>query len=111
MKLIEMTLTGFVDTTASDAPAPGGGSVSALAGALGAALTSMVCALTLGKKKYADVQDLAAATEKQAIALKDRYLISSIAIPKRLTRSARYFPCRRKPMRIRRRAGRRCRRR
>lgn len=74
MKLIEMTLTGFVDTTASDAPAPGGGSVSALEGALGAALTSMVCALTLGKKKYAGVQDLAAAAEKQAIALKDRYL-------------------------------------
>ena len=57
MKLIEMTLTGFVDTTASDAPAPGGGAVSALEGALGAALTSMVCALTLGKKKYAAVQD------------------------------------------------------
>lgn len=74
MKLIEMTLTGFVDTTASDAPAPGGGSVSALEGALGAALTSMVCALTLGKKKYADVQELAAAAEKQALALKDRYL-------------------------------------
>lgn len=74
MKLIEMTLAGFVDTTASDAPAPGGGSVSALEGALGAALTSMVCALTLGKKKYADVQDLAASTEKQALALKDRYL-------------------------------------
>ena len=74
MKLIEKTLTGFVDTTASDAPAPGGGSVSALEGALGAALTSMVCALTLGKKKYADVQDLAASTEKQALALKDRYL-------------------------------------
>ena len=66
MKLIEMTLAGFVDTAASDAPAPGGGSVSAF--------TSMVCALTLGKKKYADVQDLAASTEKQALALKDRYL-------------------------------------
>ena len=74
MKLIEMTLTGFVDTAASDAPAPGGGSVSALEGALGAALTSMVCALTLGRKKYADVQDLAASTEKQALELKDRYL-------------------------------------
>lgn len=74
MKLIEMTLTGFVDTAASDAPAPGGGSVSALEGALGAALTSMVCALTLGRKKYADVQELAAAAEKQALALKDRYL-------------------------------------
>ena len=74
MKLIEMTLAGFVDTAASDAPAPGGGSVSALEGALGAALTSMVCALTLGRKKYADVQELAAAAEKQALALKDRYL-------------------------------------
>lgn len=74
MKLIEMTLTGFVDTTASDAPAPGGGSISALEGALGAALAAMVCSLTLGKKKYADVQDLAAATEKTAQNLKERYL-------------------------------------
>lgn len=74
MKLVDMSLTGFVDTTASDAPAPGGGSISALEGALGAALASMVCALTLGKKKYADVQELAAETEKKALGLKDRYL-------------------------------------
>ena len=38
-------------------PAPGGGAVAALAGALGSALTSMVCNLTLGKKKYAEVQE------------------------------------------------------
>ncbi|MFN2156441.1 MAG: cyclodeaminase/cyclohydrolase family protein [Anaerolineae bacterium] len=56
-KLTDKTLVDFLDALASSAPAPGGGSVAALAGALGAALVSMVCNLTLGKKKYADVQD------------------------------------------------------
>lgn len=51
------TLTGFLDDLASSSPAPGGGSVAALAGALGAALTSMVCHLTIGKKKYAGVEE------------------------------------------------------
>jgi len=46
----------FLDQVASNSPAPGGGSVSALAASLGASLTSMVCRLTIGKKKYADVQ-------------------------------------------------------
>ena len=46
----------FLDETASHSPAPGGGSVAALAASLGTALTSMVCQLTIGKKKYADVQ-------------------------------------------------------
>jgi len=50
-------VTNFLDELASNAPAPGGGSVAALSGALGAALVSMVCNLTLGKKAYADVQD------------------------------------------------------
>jgi methenyltetrahydrofolate cyclohydrolase len=50
------TLNGFLDELASSSPAPGGGSVAALSGALGAALTSMVCNLTIGKKKYADVE-------------------------------------------------------
>ncbi|MBE6994120.1 MAG: cyclodeaminase/cyclohydrolase family protein [Ruminococcaceae bacterium] len=54
MKLIEMTVDKYVDTVASDAPAPGGGSVSALAGAQGAGLATMVAALTVGKKKYLD---------------------------------------------------------
>jgi len=49
------TLKMFLDDLASSTPAPGGGSVAALSGALGAALTSMVCNLTVGKKKYADV--------------------------------------------------------
>lgn len=45
----------FSDHVASSEPAPGGGSVSAAAGALAAALCAMVCRLTIGKKKYADV--------------------------------------------------------
>lgn len=54
--LKDLTVSGFVDVTASDAPAPGGGSVSALAGALAAALAEMVANLTVGKAKYAEVE-------------------------------------------------------
>lgn len=57
MKLIDMTIAGFIDELASDSPAPGGGSVSALNGAIAAALTSMVANLTIGKKKYAEVEE------------------------------------------------------
>ena len=55
--LTERTVSQFLDELASNSPAPGGGSVAALAGAVGAALSSMVCNLTVGKKKYADVQE------------------------------------------------------
>lgn len=55
--LTERTVAQFLDDLASNSPAPGGGSVAALAGAAGSALTSMVCNLTIGKKKYADVQE------------------------------------------------------
>jgi formiminotetrahydrofolate cyclodeaminase len=54
--LTAKSLSQFLDELASSSPAPGGGSVAALSGALGAALTSMVCRLTIGKKKYAEVQ-------------------------------------------------------
>jgi formiminotetrahydrofolate cyclodeaminase len=56
VKLTDKPVTGFLDELASNAPAPGGGSVAALSGALGAALISMVCNLTVGKKGYEDVQ-------------------------------------------------------
>lgn len=46
----------YLQTLASREPVPGGGGASALAGALGAALAGMVCNLTLGKKKYANVE-------------------------------------------------------
>ena len=55
--LASMKVNNFLYELASNSPAPGGGSVAALAGALGAALTSMVCNLTVGKDKYADVED------------------------------------------------------
>lgn len=54
--LTNRTVSEFLDETASNSPAPGGGSVAALSAALSVALTSMVCRLTIGKKKYAEVQ-------------------------------------------------------
>ncbi len=50
--LVEKTVKDFVASVASKEPAPGGGSVSALASSLGAALTSMVGNLTIGRKAY-----------------------------------------------------------
>ena len=74
MKLAELKTAGFVDLLASDAPAPGGGSAAALEGALGAALTAMVCGLTVGKKKYAEFQELAEEAQKKATDLKARFV-------------------------------------
>ena len=48
---------GFLEKLASKDAVPGGGGGAAFAGALGAALTSMVCNLTLGKKKYQEVEN------------------------------------------------------
>jgi len=56
-KLVDMDIKSFLDEVASESPAPGGGSVAALAGALAAALSAMVCNLTLNKEKYASVHD------------------------------------------------------
>jgi len=56
-KLTEKPIKSFLDELASSVPAPGGGSVAALSGALGAALISMVGNLTIGKEKYASVQE------------------------------------------------------
>ncbi len=56
----------FLDQLASSAPTPGGGGAAALLGAMGAALTSMVCNLTIGKEKYADVEGEMKDTLKRA---------------------------------------------
>ena len=53
----DKTIREFLDEAASAAPTPGGGSVAALTGALGAALVSMVGNLTVGREKYRDVED------------------------------------------------------
>lgn len=74
MELSELTVRSFANLLGSDAPAPGGGSAAALAGSLGAALAAMVSALTLGRKKYADFQELAQSGFERGSALKDELL-------------------------------------
>lgn len=54
---IELSCVEFIDKLSSKSPTPGGGGAAAMAGALSAALSSMVGNLTIGKKKYADVED------------------------------------------------------
>ena len=70
--LIDLTVTDFLDELASDSPAPGGGSVAALNGALGAGLIAMVARLTIGKKGYDAVQSLMEETRDGADRLKQR---------------------------------------
>jgi len=67
------TMQAFLDDLASSSPAPGGGSVAALSGALGSALTSMVCNLTIGKKKYADVEEEMKKVVVQAEHLREQF--------------------------------------
>lgn len=52
----DKSVQAFIDGLASKAPTPGGGSAAAVMGAQAAALISMVCNLTIGKPKYADVE-------------------------------------------------------
>ena len=63
---MDLTCAEFIDVLASKAPAPGGGGAAAFVGAIGTALGNMVGSLTLGKAKYADVQDDIAALKAQA---------------------------------------------
>jgi glutamate formiminotransferase/formiminotetrahydrofolate cyclodeaminase len=72
--LVSMTLKRFSDELSSDSPAPGGGSVAALCGALGSALCSMVAGLTHGKKGYETYNDEMEKTGIEAQSLKDRFL-------------------------------------
>ena len=64
------SLDGFVSRVASPDPTPGGGSVAAHAGAIGAALAQMVAGLTVGKKKYAAVEEAMRAMALQATGLR-----------------------------------------
>ena len=57
MKLVELDLLKFLDVVDSNSPAPGGGSVSALASSLGTSLARMVAHLSFGKKKYEALPD------------------------------------------------------
>jgi glutamate formiminotransferase / formiminotetrahydrofolate cyclodeaminase len=69
------TLSGFVGAIASPTPVPGGGSVAAHAGAVGAALAQMVAGLTVGKKKYAAVD-----AEMRELAVRAAALGNTLAV-------------------------------
>ncbi len=68
--LKELKLADYLNLLASDAPAPGGGSASALCGAQGAALTAMVANLTVSRKKYEAFHDVCGQAAEEAEALK-----------------------------------------
>lgn len=68
--LVDKTVTGFIEELASNSPAPGGGSAAALAGSLGAALTTMVCNFTEGKPKFSDVQGEILQIKEKGLVLK-----------------------------------------
>ena len=57
MKLIDMTVTNFANEVDSNSPAPGGGSVAALASDIGIGLSRMMAHLSFGKKKYEALDD------------------------------------------------------
>ncbi len=72
--LASMSVRQFVDTTSSDAPAPGGGSVAALCGSLAAGLGSMIGALSVGRPEFAAVAAELDAAAVEGQALKEHFL-------------------------------------
>ena len=74
MDMTQNSCRAFVDVLASAAPVPGGGGAAALVGAIGTALGNMVGSLTVGKKKYADVQDEIIALKEKCVFLQKELL-------------------------------------
>jgi glutamate formiminotransferase/formiminotetrahydrofolate cyclodeaminase len=72
--LVTNTVAGFVDVLSKDSPAPGGGSVAALLGALAAALSSMVASLTFAKQGMEESKPVMEVAGRDAQALKDWFL-------------------------------------
>ncbi|MFV9672358.1 MAG: cyclodeaminase/cyclohydrolase family protein, partial [Acidimicrobiia bacterium] len=72
--LVAKTVTEFADVLSKDSPAPGGGSVAALVGALSAALSSMVASLTFAKQGMEDSKPTMEVAGRDAQALKDWFL-------------------------------------
>lgn len=79
MDFAQASCTEFVTVLASNAPVPGGGGASALVGAIGTALGNMVGSLTVGKKKYADVEAEIIALKAKCDALQTE-LLDQIAL-------------------------------
>lgn len=76
MNLQDMTLTGFCAETISSSPAPGGGSIAALCGALAASLAGMVASLTIGKKGYEEKEGEMLALKEKALSLQQSLLLA-----------------------------------
>ena len=74
MDMTQESCRKFVEVLASNAPAPGGGGAAALVGAIGTALGNMVGSLTVGKKKYADVEGEIIALKAKCDALQKELL-------------------------------------
>ena len=74
MDFTQKSCREFVEVLASNAPVPGGGGAAALVGAIGTALGNMVGSLTVGKKKYADVEAEIIALQKKCDALQTELL-------------------------------------
>jgi len=72
--VVKIPITAFVEVLASKAAVPGGGGASALVGAIGTALGNMVGSLTVGKKKYADVEDEIIALKAKSDELQTEFL-------------------------------------
>jgi methenyltetrahydrofolate cyclohydrolase len=73
MKMAEKSSAHFIEVLASKSPVPGGGGAAAMGGAIGMALSNMVGNLTIGKKKYADVE-----TEIKALLEQGSAIIESL---------------------------------
>lgn len=73
-KAMDLTCREFIDILASSAPAPGGGGAASFVGAIGMALGNMVGSLTVGKKKYADVEADIIELKSKADALQEKLL-------------------------------------
>ncbi len=84
MKLIDMTVSRYLDDLASVSPAPGGGSAAALCGAQGAGLAAMVASFTIGRKKFADF-------EENAIAVRDAELILTEKLKEQIDKDTEAF--------------------
>lgn len=74
MSLAEKTCVEFIDVLASKAAVPGGGGAASLVGSVGMALGSMVCNLTIGKKKYAEHEEKVKGILEKATKLQEEFL-------------------------------------
>ncbi|MBF8982917.1 cyclodeaminase/cyclohydrolase family protein [Lutibacter sp. B2] len=72
--LANMNIKDFLDKTASSDPVPGGGSVAALSAAVAGALTEMVAGLTIGKKKYVEVEEEMKEVQKAALEFRNKFV-------------------------------------